>query len=71
MKSIAPQAAETLEIVAKLSLPKKALGRHLEDLQVQGLVKHIPADKRGEFGYEEGTADLFNARLPQWGARLD
>lgn len=48
LKSIAPQAAETLEIADKAKLPKKTLSRHLEDLVVQGLVKHIPAEERGE-----------------------
>ncbi len=61
LKSIAPQAVEALEIADKVKLPKKTLSRHLEDLEVQGLVKHIPAEKRGEFGYEKDTADLWQA----------
>jgi hypothetical protein len=48
LKSIAPQAAETSDVAAKVKLPKKTLSRHLEDLVVQGLVKYIPAEKRGE-----------------------
>jgi hypothetical protein len=60
LKRIA-RAAETLEIAMNVTLPKKTLSRHLEDLAVQGLVKHIPADKRGELGYDPSTADLWQA----------
>jgi len=61
LKNIAPRAAETLEIAVNVKLPKKTLSRHLEDLEVQGLVRHIPAEKRGDLGYEESNADLWQA----------
>jgi hypothetical protein len=61
LRHIAPRAEETLDIAVNVKLPKKTLSRHLEDLEVQGLVRHIPAEKRGELGYEESNADLWQA----------
>jgi len=61
LRDIAPRAEETLDIAVNVKLPKKTLSRHLEDLEVQGLVRHIPAEKRGEVGYEKSNADLWQA----------
>jgi hypothetical protein len=61
LKRIAPDAAETLDIAEKVKLPKKTLSRYLEELEAQGLLRHIPAEKRGEFGYEKSNADLWQA----------
>ena len=61
LKRIAPNAAETLDIAEKVKLPKKTLSRYLEELEAQGLLRHIPAEKRGEFGYEKSNADLWQA----------
>ena len=61
LKHIAPHAAETSDIADNVKLPKKTLSRYLEELEVQGLVRHIPAEKRGELGYEKSTADLWQA----------
>jgi len=54
-------AAEIADIADNVGIPEKTLRRHLEDLVAQGLVNHIPAGKRGELGYEEGKADLWQA----------
>ena len=61
LRHIAPRAEETSDIAVNVKLPKKTLSRHLEDLEVQGLVRYIPAEKRGDLGYEEGNADLWQA----------
>ena len=61
LRHIAPVAAEIADIALKVRIPKKTLGRHLEDLEAQGLVNHIPAEKRGELGYEKSNADLWQA----------
>ncbi len=61
LRHIAPLAAEIADIAENVRIPEKTLRRHLEDLVAQGLVKHIPAEKRGELGYEEGRADLWQA----------
>ena len=61
LKHIAPHAAEIADIAENVRIPEKTLRRHLEDLVAQGLVKHIPAEKRGELGYEKGNADLWQA----------
>jgi hypothetical protein len=34
---------------------------HLEELEAQQVLRHIPADKRGDFGYEKGQADMWQA----------
>ena len=57
----APSGAEIADIAENVRIPEKTLRRHLEDLVAQGLVKHIPKEKRGELGYEEGAADLWRA----------
>jgi hypothetical protein len=57
----ARRAAELADIAVNVRIPAKTLRRHLEDLEVQGLVKHIPAEERNEFDYEEGKADLWQA----------
>jgi predicted ArsR family transcriptional regulator len=57
----APTLEEIEDIAANVRIPGKTLRRHLEDLAVQGLVKHIPAEKRSELGYESGSADLWQA----------
>ena len=57
LRHIAPRAAEIADIAENVRIPEKTLSRHLEDLEAQGLVRHIPAEKRGELGYEEGNAD--------------
>jgi hypothetical protein len=44
-----------------LGMPKKTLMRHLEELEAQQVLRHIPADKRGDFGYEKGQADMWQA----------
>jgi DNA-binding Lrp family transcriptional regulator len=54
-------AAEIADIADNVGIPEKTLRRHLEDLVAQGLVKHIPAEKRGELAYEKGNADLWQA----------
>jgi hypothetical protein len=61
LRHIAPLEAEIADIAVNVRIPEKTLRRHLEDLVAQGLVKHIPAEKRGELGYEEGRADLWQA----------
>jgi hypothetical protein len=61
LKHIAPHAAEIADIADNVRIPEKTLRRHLEDLVAQGLVKHIPAEKRGELGYEKSNADLWQA----------
>jgi len=53
--------AEIAEVAVNVRIPSKTLRRHLEDLEAQGLVKHIPAGKRGEFDLDEGKADLWQA----------
>jgi hypothetical protein len=58
---IAQGPMEIADIALNVRIPEKTLRRHLEDLAVQGLVKCIPAEKRGEWGYEEGKADLWQA----------
>ena len=69
LRHIAPSAAEIVDIADNVRIPEKTLRRHLEDLVAQGLVKHMPAEKRGELGYEEGKADLWQAlRLSTPGA---
>jgi hypothetical protein len=61
LRKIAPDAAETLDVAVNVKLPKKTLSRYLEDLEVQGLVRHIPAEKRDELGYAKSNADLWQA----------
>jgi hypothetical protein len=59
LRHIAPREAEIADIAVNVRIPEKTLRRHMEDLAVQGLVQHIPAEKRSEFGYEKSTADLW------------
>src|SRR5262245_46423739 len=59
LKQIAPRTAEIADIAVNVRIPEKTLRRHLEDLEVQGLARHIPAEKRGELGYEKGATDLW------------
>jgi hypothetical protein len=61
LRHIASHAAEIADIAVNVRIPEKTLRRHLEDLVAQGLVRHIPAEKRGELGYEENNADLWQA----------
>jgi hypothetical protein len=61
LRHIAPRAAEIADIALNVRIPEKTLRRHLEDLVAQGLVKHMPAEKRGELGYEKNNADLWQA----------
>jgi hypothetical protein len=56
-----PRAAAITDIAENVRIPEKTLRRHLEDLVAQGLVRHIPAEKRGELGYEKSNADLWQA----------
>jgi hypothetical protein len=56
-------AAEIADIAENVRIPEKTLLRHLENLEAQGLVRHIRAEKRGELGYEDGNADLWQALL--------
>ena len=53
--------AETADIAVNVRIPEDTLRRRLEDLVAQGLVRHIPAEKRGELGYEKSNADLWQA----------
>ena len=59
LRQIAPRAAELADIALNVRIPGKTLRRHLEDLETQGLVRCIPAEKRDEFGYDKSTADLW------------
>jgi hypothetical protein len=59
LRHIAPRASEIADIAENVRIPEKTLRRHLEDLVAQGLVKHIPREKRSELDYEEGRADLW------------
>ena len=61
LRDIAPVAAEIADIADNVRIPEQTLRRHLEDLVAQGLVRHIPAEKRGELAYEKGNADLWQA----------
>jgi len=63
LRHVAPQAAEIADIAETVKISDKTLRRHLEDLVAQGLVNHIPAEKRGELGYETSTADLWQANV--------
>jgi len=61
LRRITSRTAEIADIAVNVRIPEKTLRRHLEDLEVQGLVKCTPAAKRGELGYEKGAADLWQA----------
>jgi hypothetical protein len=61
LRCIVPRAAEIADIAVNVKIPENTLRRHLEDLVAQGLVKHTPAEERGESGCEEGAADLWQA----------
>ena len=54
-------AAEIADIAENVRIPEKTLRKHLENLEAQGLVRHIRAEKRDELGYQEGKADLWQA----------
>jgi hypothetical protein len=61
LSRIKPQAAEIADIVVNVRIPEKTLRRHLENLAAQDLIRHIPAEKRDEFGYDESSGDLWQA----------
>jgi hypothetical protein len=63
LRHTAPGPAQIEDIAVKVRIPAKTLRRHLEDLEVQGLVERIPAKEREELGYEKGSADLWQVLL--------
>jgi DNA-binding transcriptional ArsR family regulator len=57
LRRITPRTAEIADIAVNVRIPEKTLRRHLEDLEAQGLVRHVPAEEREE----KGKADVWYA----------